>query len=198
MKIIGLCGGSGSGKGTVSKLFLKHGIPSIDTDAVYHSITSELTPCVSELAARFGEGIIKSDGSLDRRSLGRIVFSDESGLSGKDLNRITHKYVLERVREIITEYGASGVSAVLVDAPMLFESGFDKECHKIICVLADKNIRIARILIRDGISYEDAERRIASQLSDTELASRCDFVIENNKDIDDLDRRVREIVNLIK
>lgn len=197
MKILGLCGGSGSGKGSVCKYFALYGIPSIDTDAIYHKITSAPSPCVLRLCERFGEEILNEAGGLNRRALAKVVFSDGTGQSAKELNTITHGFVLDEVRKIIASYAAKGVRAVIVDAPMLFESGFDRECHKIICVTADTNIRIARILLRDGISYEDAQRRIRAQLSDEELRARCDYNIVNEGSLEDLESQVCDIINQI-
>ncbi len=197
MKIIGLCGGSGSGKGTVAAFFDAYGIPSIDTDAVYHEITSFASPCLRELAARFGEGIIKN-GALDRAALRAVVFTDDDFESKhRDLCRITHSHVLARTREILAEYERAGMIAALVDAPMLFESGFDSECDEIIAVVSDENLRIARIMLRDGISFDDARRRISSQRSDEFLREHCDHVIANNGDLAELKRAVGAVAEKI-
>lgn len=198
MKILGLCGGSGSGKGTVANIFSYRGIPAIDTDVVYHSLISGFSVCVRELADNFGEEILTADGAVDRRRLAKIVFSDESGSNQRKLNAITHKHVIDKVKKMLPEFESEGVPAVLIDAPMLFESGLDKICNRVIAVVADKNVRIARIIIRDGITYEDAEKRLASQISDAELISKCDYVIENNGDINDLEPQVDEIIKKIK
>lgn len=198
LKVIGLCGGSGSGKGTVAKLFLNYGIPSIDTDAVYHGLTSQKTPCTDALAVEFGNEILNPDGSLNRKTLSKIVFSGSGSLGKREaLNRISHKFVLDKTRELLREYEAAGVRAAIVDAPLLFESGFNKECDVIISVIAEKDIRVARIVSRDGISEENAILRIEAQKSDEYLTRRSDFVIENSKTIDDVNRAVDEIAKII-
>lgn len=186
MKIIGLVGGTGAGKGTVSKIFEKYNFAAIDTDAVYHEITSSLTPCLIELRDAFGEGIITADGALDRRALAGIVFKEGAENKRALLNAIAHKFVLDEVRKRISVLKEQGYAAVLVDAPLLFESGFDKECDSILCITAGKNVRMQRIVKRDGISGEMASSRIKAQLSDEELKSRSDFVIENDGDLDAL------------
>lgn len=193
MKIIGLCGGSGSGKGAVSKIFLTLGIPSIDTDAVYHDITSSNSACVDELASFFGNIIIDSNGGLDRRALSGIVFGDNSQDKLERLNEIAHRHILDKTREIIKAYEANGVGAVIIDAPLLFESGFDRECDFTIVVVADRDIRIKRILERDAIDLESAKRRIDSQITDDELKSKCDYIIENNGDLSSLEKAVKNI-----
>ena len=198
MKIIGLCGGSGSGKGAVSKLFCELGIPSVDTDAVYREITSNKGACLDTLASEFGQIIIKEDGSLDRKTLSTIVFSGEgAGQKRSRLNEITHKFILDETRRRLSSFEKKDVAFAIVDAPLLFESGFDKECDIVICVIADKHIRLDRIISRDGITREAAEKRIASQLSDGELISRSDFVIYNNSDLTALKREVIDVYNKI-
>lgn len=197
MKTIGLCGGSGSGKGTVAACFASHGMPSIDADAVYHDITSHDSPCLRAIAARFGSEVIR-DGGLDRVALRNIVFSgDDAQAKNRELCSITHRYVLDVIRERIGEYARSGTAAVLVDAPMLFESGFNAECDLVIGVVSDENLRIARIMLRDGLRFDEAQRRIRAQLSDASLRHRCDIIIENNADIEALSRRVNEVSKVL-
>lgn len=191
MKVFGLCGVSGSGKGAVSTCFLRRGIPSVDTDAVYHDITSKPSPCLDELAKRYGKTIISESGALRRDVLGEIVFADGAALS--DLNAITHKYILAEARKVIKEKGELGIPFILIDAPLLFESGFDRECDGVIAVVADLDLRIARICERDGITEEAARRRISRQTSDDFLVSHADYVIENNGTPAELEVRVLEV-----
>ena len=165
MKIIGLCGGSGSGKGTVADLLSLYGIMSIDTDAVYHEITSHKSPCLDEIAESFGDGVINEDGSLNRKELAKIVFSGEDAMIKRSLlNRISHKHVWDKTKEIISDFETVGVEFIIIDAPLLFESGFNKECDFIIAVTADIDVRIDRIVKRDGIDINSATLRIKSQL----------------------------------
>lgn len=195
MKIIGLCGGSGSGKGTVCSIFRSLGVPSIDTDEVYHELTIHSSDCTRALASELGEDILFADGSLNRRALAGVVFSDET--KRLVLNRIAHKFVLEECRKRILDFENNGFSAVIVDAPLLFESGFDKECDLLVCVVADELLRIGRITTRDSISAQQAKARIASQLEDDYLISRCDFVINNNSDLVSLEAAVKAVAEKI-
>ena len=198
MKVIGLCGGSGSGKGMVALCFAEHGFKHIDTDAVYHRITSYLSPCVIELRDEFGDSIIKN-GRLDRQELFRIVFKeDTTGLKRGRLNSITHKHILERTEKLIEQYRNEGAKAVLVDAPLLFESGFDKLCSRVICVIADENIRIERIMARDGISHDKAFVRVRSQLPSDYLIERSDYCIMNNGAVDELRSEVASVAEKIE
>ena len=175
--LVGLCGRSGSGKGYVSALFSRRGIPSVDTDAVYRTMTGPadaLSPCMIELRARFGDSVVSEDNSLNRAAMRALVFGgDAEALS--DLNRITHHYILDETRRI-----ADAHCAVLVDAPLLYESGFDAECARVVCVTAPEETIVARIMQRDGIGEADARRRLAAQKSVEELEGRADYVIVND------------------
>lgn len=198
MKVIGLCGGSGSGKGAVCELFSEMDVSSIDTDRVYHRLTSSPSPCLEELALVFGKSIIDERGALDRRVLRGLVFgSCDADERRRKLNEITHKHILGEARRIISEKRDEGAKAIIVDAPLLFESGFDKECDVTVCVIADKDIRIKRIMARDGISAEDAKRRIDGQIPNDELVRRVDYVIENNGDLDILRDEVKRVYKKI-
>ncbi len=196
MKVYGLAGGSGSGKGTAARLFSEYSIRSIDTDAVYHDITSWRSECLIELAHEFGDEIISPDGALDRKRLAQLVFGDRSSDKHKRLNEITHKHVLSEVRRIISEM-PTDIPAVLIDAPMLFESGFDRECDGVICVVAPQSIRIARITARDGIDEESARRRIAKQLPDEYLIGHSDYTIVNDGSIEHLSEQVKHVAGQI-
>ena len=199
MKFIGLCGGSGSGKGVVSSLFASRGIPNIDTDAIYRQIISGDSLCTRALSDEFGKKIISQDGSVNRRVLADIVFSSEnSDYKLKRLNSIAHTFILDETRKRLDELKTLGFEAAIVDAPVLFESGFDKECDGVLCVYAPREVRIARIMERDSISREQAERRIDAQASDAYLLSRSGYHICNEGDVEALRARVAEIAQKIK
>ena len=197
MEIIGLCGGSGSGKGTVARLFSEYGFKHIDTDDVYHKLISYPSPCVRELVDAFGTRIMKG-GRLDRGELWKVVFGEEgTGEKKRTLNRITHKHILEKTKELIEKYRDEGAIAVLVDAPLLFESEFNKICSVIICVSADENIRKKRIMERDGIDELRARLRLKSQLPDSYLTEHSDYSITNNGSLEDLELEARNIAEMI-
>ncbi len=196
MLVIGLCGGSGSGKSTAADIFTHYNILPINADLIYRELTSKKTDCLIELVNEFGESILDENGVLDRKSLGAIVYRDEKKL--KRLNSITHFHILASIRAIINDVKSKGYFAVLVDAPLLFESGFDKECDFTIAVIADEKTRVDRIVSRDKISESDAIRRISYQLSNSYLQKNCDYVIYNNSTLDALVKNVNDIVNDIK
>ena len=177
---IGLTGPSGAGKGTVAMLFARFGVPSVDTDAVYHELLLPPSACLDELAGTFGKGILAADGSLNRSALAALVFDPDHPRRLTTLNQITHRYILERTRELCAGYEKAGMAAVLIDAPVLFESGFDKECDRTLAVLAAPSIRLARIMSRDGLDKAAAEARMDAQPSDDFYTERSDAVLYNN------------------
>ncbi|MBO4283392.1 MAG: dephospho-CoA kinase [Clostridia bacterium] len=195
MLIIGLAGGSGSGKGIVSSLFSVNGIPAFDCDAVYHDLISRNGCLTRELADAFGKKILARDGGIDRRALFSAAFAD--GESRRRLNEISHRRILAVLREWIERAKAQGISAVIVDAPLLFESGFDRECDVTVAVTAQTELRIQRIVSRDGISREEAERRISAQIPDDELSRRADYTLQNDGDVAELVKEVNQILKTI-
>lgn len=181
--ILGLTGPSGAGKGVVAaRLQDAHGFAWIDTDAVYHVLTSSPSPCLDELAIAFGTGIIK-DGALDRKALAAIVFAPDAKDKLELLNRITHKHVLAVTRERIKAAQKSGAAGAIIDAPLLFESGAHQSCTHTLAVLANRQTRLMRIIARDGLSSEQAQARIDAQKPDAFYRKRADFIIENNGDV---------------
>ena len=198
MKIIGLCGGSGSGKSTVASIFAAAGIPVLDADAIYHEMVSHSSPCTKEIAEALGSQVLTPEGALDRAKTADLVFSGEGSEERRQkLNAITHRYILEEVRRRIAEEEKKGSFAVLFDAPLLFESGFDAECTTIVCVSADENVRLSRIVQRDGIDRETARLRFATQYSDNYLISHSDYHITNNGDAAELSETMERIVRKI-
>ena len=195
MKVIGLCGGSGSGKSLVCSIFNELDIICIDADRVYHDMISSDSECSKELVSVFGDEIAAEVG-INRARLRELAFLSKDNL--ELLNNITHKHILKQTRLMISNVRATTDSkAVIFDAPLLFESGFDKECDLTICVIADEKIRIERIINRDGISYEAAKARINSQISNDELINKCTYSIENNSTDQELRNGVADLYKTI-
>ena len=203
MKVIGLCGRSGSGKGVISSVFSTLGVPSIDTDAVYRELTAPPSEriavggeCMRELAEEFGDCRLTPGGGLDRRALSSIVFADAESLAA--LNRITHKHILRETDRRLESFSLEGYREAIVDAPLLFESGYDKKCDCIIAACAPEEVLIRRITARDGISVRDAERRLSSQLPSDELRERADYIINTDAEIDEILRQAVQILEDIR
>ena len=197
MKVIGLCGGSGSGKGMVSKFFANRGIPSLDTDAVYHAMIESDSECARDLIAEFGDGVKNADGGVNRKALADIVFGVGSQSKLKKLNSISHFYILKSCRKWLSEQEKNGMKAAIVDAPVLFESGFNRECDITVAVITSFDLRLKRIIERDHATEEDAKKRIKNQTDDEFLIKNADYVIYNNKTEQELDLQVEEICRLI-
>lgn len=192
---IGLCGSSGSGKGYVSKKFKAYGVEYIDTDKVYRDIAVDGSDCVNELCSYFGEGILSEDGTLDRKELSRRVFEgDNASVHLKMLNEITHKYIKIETERILKGNEEKGIVATIIDAPVLFESGFDRLCDVTVCVTAPTELKIKRILKRDNIPLEKAKARLQSQLPDEILREKCDYEIVN----DDSGSLENEIIKVVE
>lgn len=196
MRIIGLTGPSGAGKSTLCARFEKLGIPCVNTDDVYHTLTASSSPCLDELKDKFGQAIINKDGSLDRKSLSKIVFEGENSDNNLALlNAITHKYVWEKTNEILTQYIHEGKKVAVIDAPALFSSDiFIGACDFIISVLCDKEIRLKRIMARDNISYEQALARINAQHSDSFFIENSDYYINNSGNEDYMCKQLDSIL----
>ena len=192
MKVIGITGPIGSGKSYVGDIFEEYGFPRIDTDKVYHGLISKYTDTVKELESEFGKEIVRDDGSVDRKKLGDIVFSDKQKLLR--LNEITHKYVHIETTRLIEHYRAKSARAVIVEVPLMFESGFDKMCDEIICVVADDDVRIERIVKRNGISEKNAKNRIKNQKDNNFYIEKSTIVVYNNGK-EDIKAQIESMIN---
>ena len=191
MKIIGLTGGSGAGKGEVCKAFLPNGIDSIDTDKISRDVTRKGTECLRELTENFSGVILTAYGELDRAKLAEIAFSSRKNLEA--LNSITHKHILKECANWLLSMVKADRQAVIIDAPLLFESGFDKNCDIIIVVIAELEKRLQRIVKRDNITPEQAEIRVKHQKNDGFLIENADYVIYNNSSYSDVYIQVSDI-----
>lgn len=194
MRIIGLTGGSGTGKGTFAALLREKGAGWVDADAVYRRLCAENRDMLSELDAAFG-GVLDETGALDRPKLARIVFADPDKLAR--LNQITLPYI--RAASLDEMRAQGGCPFVLYDAPTLFEVGADELCERIIGVLADTETRVKRIMARDGLDEASARARIGAQPDADFYRTRCDYIVENNGGIADLQQQADAIFeNLAK
>lgn len=195
--VIGLTGQSGAGKGEVCRIFNEYGIKSIDTDAVYHGLLIPPSECIDELAMFFGTRILDENGAVNRKALASIVFAPESQDKLEALNKITHKFILGETEKNIRMFEQEGCRAVAVDAPLLFESGFDKKCDSIVSVIAPQETRLERIIKRDAIDRERALARLRSQNDDNFYITRSNHIIKNDGDIGNLKKQVAMVVQKI-
>ena len=170
--IIGITGGTGCGKTTLLKLVEESGGLVLDCDAIYHKLLKSDTSLLAAIESRFPGTV--TEGILDRKKLGGIVFADESALL--DLNHITHGAVKEEVLRRLSEKPAFAA----IDAIGLFEGDLNTLCDVTVAVTAPENVRIQRLMQRDGISEEYARNRIAAQHKDEWFAAKCDYVLQND------------------
>lgn len=192
MIILGITGPTGAGKTTVSKLIEKMGIKVIDTDITAREIVEPGKPALSRLVEAFGEGILNPDGTLARRTLARIAFSDPESLS--TLNKITHFYIGEEVNKTIESYPGDIIG---IDGAALIESGIGKICTKILSVLADTEIRKKRIMERDSLSPSDADLRISSQKNNKFYIENSDYIVYNN-DRGEIEKEISRIISELR
>lgn len=183
MFVLGLTGGSGSGKSRFATLLAQNGATVLDADAIYHSITDTPSRCTEELAAAFGADVLAENGALNRPALASVVFSGQDRDEKlATLNAITHRYVREEFDRLIAEHREKGSSFLVLDVPLLFEAHMDVLCDATVAVLADREVRLARITARDGIDRTRAEARINAQPSDEFYRTRAGFTVFNNGD----------------
>ncbi len=193
MKVIGLTGGIGAGKSTVSDYLLDKGFTVIDADKIARSMTEKGSETLQALTEAFGEDILFTDGCLDRKKLAAIVFSDEK--KRLVLEELTTKKVVQIIKEKITGLQEEGYEApVFIDAPLLFESGADKLCDAVWLVDASIDIRIRRVMARDDVTSEEVKRRILNQMSSSEKIARSTDIIDNSKGKEALYEQVERLL----
>ncbi len=196
MKVIGLTGGTGSGKSVVSKSLAEAGAVIVDADQIAHEIILKGKPAYQEIIAYYGTGILDEDGNIIRKKLGEIVFNDGEKLAF--LNQCTHKYICAEVdRQIAAAKEAGTAIAIVLDAPLLLEAGLEQVCDWVWVVYADPEVRAQRVMARDGVTYELAKARIANQKSWEEYKQAADTVIDNSKDLAYLQGQLSELLKKI-
>lgn len=192
LKIIGLTGASGSGKGFACQILSKYAINSLDTDKIVHALYKKDDECKKELRDTFGEGIFNPYGSVCRTRLRKIVFSDKEKL--QTLNSVVHKHVIKKCEEKIADAEKKGKKAIVIDAPLLFEAKMDKMCDFVIAVIADPDIRRDRIAARDKLGEGDIEKRMKNQKDDSFFTEKADYTILNDGNAD-VEAQIRNILS---
>jgi dephospho-CoA kinase len=173
----GLTGGIACGKSTVSRLLAERGAVVIDADALAREVVALGTPGLAEVVAAFGADVLRADGTLDRERLGARVFAEPEARAR--LNAITHPRIAQTSFERIAAARESGAPLVVYDAALLFESGRGDLFRPVVVVTAPREVQLARLMRRDGLSAEAAAARIDSQMPVAEKAARADHVIDN-------------------
>lgn len=196
MKVFGLTGGIASGKTTVARLFEARGVPVVYADELARRAVEPGSEGLAAVVARFGREVLATDGSLDRKKLGAVVFGKPDELAA--LNAIVHPRVGALGLEAFAALAAKGVTLACYEVPLLIENGLHHMFKPVVLVAADPATQRARIATRDGLTLEEADRRIASQLPLEEKLKLADHVIENRGSLAELEARADEVLNAIR
>ena len=191
MKVIGLTGGIGSGKSTVSQYLRELGAVILDADKVGHEAYRPGTEVWREVVAAFGREILTPDGEIDRKKLGRIVFSNPESLAR--LNQIMHPRMFEMMKAQIEEYRRQGVEVVVLEAAVLLEANWTLLVDQVWVTVASEPTVVERATERTGLPEEQILARIRSQSSPEERAKHADVVINNDGSLDGLKTKVKEL-----
>ena len=180
--VIGLTGGIGCGKTEAARYLEGLGATHLDADAFSRRLTADNGEALGEIRRVFGDGVFREDGSLDRSRLGKVVFADES--ARRALESILHPLVQRDMLAAMDEAARAGASTVILDVPLLFETGMDALCDETWALYAPRERQTARIVARDGLSPEDAVTRIDSQMPMEERNAKATFAINTDRPIE--------------
>lgn len=193
MDIIGLTGGIGTGKSTVSSHLIELGYKVIDADKISHDITAKGSPVLDEIRDIFGDEVFFADGEMNRKAVAAKVFSDAKLKS--QLENITTNRIVEIIKEEIEKCEAMGLAVTFVDVPLLFEVGFDRMVDSVWLVVADLETRIERVMKRDNCSKEDVEKRISNQMSCDEKKKLSQEIIDNSLGKEELFEQIDSLID---
>ena len=196
MKVVGLTGGMGAGKSTVARFLAAHGAHVVDADQVAREVVEPGTPPLDAIAAEFGDEVLTGEGTLDRAAMAGIVFSDQERLQA--LEAITHPAIRERITELLLEHLAAEESeptqrVVVLDHPLLIESGLADDLPVVVVVTAPIELRVQRLAQGRGIDPDDARARMQAQADDDARLAVATHVVRNDGDEDDLRDRVASL-----
>ena len=190
MRLIGITGSIACGKSTVSREIIRRGFPVIDGDSLSRELTGPGGPAMREIRAVFGDRYVLPDGSLDRRAMGRLVFSSAEARSR--LDQLMAPYLRAATESRIDSVRSSGAALCFLDMPLLFEKGYDRYCDAVWCVWLPEDLQLSRLMQRDGYSREEALSRIRSVLSSDEKADLSSVIIDNSGTVEDTLQQVAD------
>jgi dephospho-CoA kinase len=179
---IGLTGGIASGKSTVAKMLTERGAILIDLDGIAREVVNPGQPSLFRIAERFGQAVLQEDGSLNRKKLGDIVFADPS--ERKALEQIIHPAIRAIMKERMAYYETNAPhKLIVVDVPLLYESGLESYFEQIMVVYVPRNTQLQRLMERNKLTVEEAEKRLSAQMDIEEKKTRADILIDNSNSI---------------
>lgn len=187
MKIIGITGSSGSGKSTVCKILEQnYKVKIIDADKVVRRLSKKGSEYLKDIVNKFGQEILDEQGELDRYKLSELIYNDQK--KRELLNESTFNYVVKEIKREVEE--EKEINTIIIDAPLLFESKLNEICDIVIGVISEKKMQIERIMVRDLITFEQAEKRLEAQQANEFYIQNCDVIIQNNNDFMKIEKRV--------
>ena len=193
--IIGITGSSGAGKSTICEILKKtYNVEIINADQIAKGLSKKGTNYINDIIKAFGNDIVDEQGELKRKKLGEIIYNNPE--KRKNLNNCTFKYIKKEIEEEIKK--TKDKVTIIIDAPLLFECGLEELCDKVIGVISKRDLQLERIVIRDNIDYEQAESRLNAQECNEFYIKRCDVIIENNNNIEDIEKKIRRVAQLYK
>jgi len=195
MRVFGLTGNIGSGKSTVAAMLREEGIPVLDADRISREVSAPGGRAYSAVVEAFGRGIVRDDGSIDRKRLGEIVFADPS--LRVRLEEITHPAILDAMKEALAELARKGNRAAVVEASLIHESGRKGLFESVVSVTCDRETAISRLAARDGMSRDQAEARLHAQMDAERKAGASDHVIDNSGNLEETRRQVERLVRML-
>lgn len=190
MRVVGLTGGIATGKSTVGSVLAGLGVAVIDADQVARAVVERGQPALDEIGAAFGPDVIRDDGSLDRRALRERVMADRGELMR--LEAITHPRIVAAILAGIQAFARSGADAVVLEAAILLEAGWDTHCDQILVTTCPPEEQVRRVVRRDGVSADQARAVLRNQLSSVERVARADAVVDTSGPEATLPQRVEE------
>lgn len=194
--ILGLTGGIATGKSTVTAMLRQRGIPVIDADQIAREVVEPGKPAYEAIVSHFGREILLPDGSINRKLLGEIVFSNET--ERQKLNSIVHPEVRRVMREQAEEAERAGAQIVFMDIPLLFESKLQHMVDKIVVVYAPADMQLARMVERDELDEDQAIKRLRAQMPIEQKKSLADFLINNQGTREETEKQVERLLDEIK
>ncbi len=190
--IIGVTGGIASGKSTVTRMFQDLGAVVVSADELAREIVRPGSETLKRIAERFGDRFILSDGQLDRKALGELIFADAR--ARVDLNSLTHPAIAALAECRLRKAEKHGAPLIIYEAPLLFESGAQGQVDKVLVVKIAEETQLARLMARDNLRHEQARARISSQMAQKEKLARADFVVDNSGTSENTRNQVQELM----